>query len=114
MTEINDDPGALGVAGDAPKSDMEGRHGNLVAAYQAAHAKHSAVVDSTQQGAAGVDIGTKGDGTSLSTSDYNGSDTGSDTSGYGKGVGNTDPLVARTGGADDQRDTGQSGGRAIA
>lgn len=113
MTEVNDDPGALGVAGQAPPSDMLKRHGDLTAAYQASHAKHSAVVDSSQQAAAGVGLN-GGDGSSLSTSSYNSSDAPSDTSGYGKGIAGEYPMVRRSGGADDQTDTGQSGGRSIA
>lgn len=113
MTEVNDDPGDLGVAGQAPPSDMLKRHGDLTAAYQASHAKHSAVVDGSQQAAAGVDIGTSGDGSTLSTSPYNGSDTPGATPG-GKGIAGDLPMVRRAGGADDQTDTGQSGGRSIA
>jgi hypothetical protein len=112
MTEVNDDPGDLGVAGQAPLSDMLKRHGDLTAAYQSTHAKHSNVIDSSQQGAAGVGLNA-GDGSSLSTSAYNGSDTPGDTPG-GKGIAGQLPLVRRGGGADDQTDTGQSGGRSIA
>jgi hypothetical protein len=108
------DDGALGVGGQAPDSDMLGRHGDLTSAYKSSYNRHSGVSDSAGNDTAyGTGVG-GGLDNGFSTSDYNSSDTPSDMSGYGKGIGGSLPMVRRAGGADDQTDTGQSGGRSIA
>jgi hypothetical protein len=93
---------------------MLGRHGDLTAAYKASYGRHSGVSDAAGNDTSyGCGLG-GGLDNGFSTSGYNGSDDGSDTSGYGKGIAGTDNIVRRMGGADDQQDTGQSGGRSIA
>ena len=87
-------------SGDDNKSDMLGRHGDLTAAYKSSYAKHSAAANGDHTGY-GVGLGEPDAGLSesaFSTSDSgvgheSTSDEGSDTSGYGKGVGPAIPLV---------------------
>jgi hypothetical protein len=110
------DDGALGVGGqDQGPDSMLGRHGDLTSAYKSSYARHSGVSDSAGNDTAyGTGLG-GGLDNGFSTSDYNSSDapSGNET-GYGKGIGGSLPMVRRAGGADDQTDTGQSGGRSIA
>jgi hypothetical protein len=100
------------MSGDDQGSATGVRHGDLTSAYKSSYAKYCGAVESTQQSAAGVGLGTDTD-KGFSTSDYNDSDTGSDTSGYGKGIAGEMPMVARSAGGDFQSDTGQSGGRPV-
>jgi len=108
------DDGGLGVAGeDQGKDTMLNRHGDLTAAYKASYGRHSGVSDSVGNDSGyGCGLG-GGLDNGFSTGDYNSSDEGSDTSGYGKGIAGVDNIVRRAGGADDQRDTGQSGGKTL-
>jgi hypothetical protein len=109
------DDGGLGVGGqDQGPDSMLGRHGDLTSAYKSSYVRHSGVSDSAGNDTAyGTGVG-GGLDNGFSTGDYNSSDMPSDSSGYGKGIGAPLPMVRRTGGADDQTDTGQSGGRSIA
>lgn len=93
------------MSGDDKGSDMLGRHGDLTSAYKASYARHSGgAVDSTQQSAAGIGVGSSDSDTSFSTEgDTNSAlidtgtaddgDTGSNASGYGKGIAGEFPMV---------------------
>jgi hypothetical protein len=101
--------------GDALHSNRHGAHGDLTTAYQQSYAKYSGVVNGTQQAAAGVGLGHDVD-TDFSTSTEAGpydecsSDTGSNSSGYGKGIAGEFPMVQRSAGGDATSNSNETAG----
>lgn len=101
----------LGTASDDQNSTMVGAHGDLTAAYKASYARHS-TSDGTSYG---VGVGSPDSDNAFSTHGGDGGpgdldgDTGSDTSGYGKGIAGEYPMVTRGEGSDN----GSGFGKAI-
>lgn len=89
------------VARDDQASDRVNE--SLTAAYKSSYARHSTGAQDGN-GSAGIRLGASDVDYGFSTSGYNGSDTGSDKSGEGKGIAGSLPLSTRADGADSVSD----------